>query len=46
MGSKIDVEWTNILGNKEFLGEGASSRVYLAESTDDKKLYVVKEMLT
>ena len=37
MGSKIDVEWTTFLGNKKYLGEGATSRVYLAESISDNK---------
>ena len=46
MGSKKDKEWTTFFIIKQFLGQGISSRVYLAESVENKKLYVVKEMLT
>ena len=37
MGSKINVEWTTLFGEKKYLGQGASSRVYLAESISDNK---------
>ena len=45
-GTKIKDKWTIYLREIEILGQGTFGRVYLAESVHDKKLYVVKEMLT
>ena len=42
----IDEKWTTYLEQIEILDQGCFGRVYLAKNLHNKKLYVVKEMLT